>query len=116
MIIECQKHDDYQESLRWLLSYIEEYANHGKSAATEHGQDSKSTITSDPALKQATTELRTLLERFANGKSIDVVIDAGNALVEDGKKDEEFREWFKKVDKYIRKVGFSCRVIRGCCD
>jgi hypothetical protein len=23
VIIECQKHSDYQESIRWLLSYVE---------------------------------------------------------------------------------------------
>lgn len=44
MIIECQKHDDYQESLRWLLSRIEEYAGHGKTVA-EHGKDSGSSLT-----------------------------------------------------------------------
>ena len=31
--MECQKHDDYQESIRWLLNYIEEYAQHGRTTA-----------------------------------------------------------------------------------
>ena len=31
VIVECQKHKDYQESIRWLLNYLEEYASHGKS-------------------------------------------------------------------------------------
>jgi hypothetical protein len=30
VIIECQKHSDYQESIRWLLGYIKEYAGHSK--------------------------------------------------------------------------------------
>ena len=49
-------------------------------------------------------ELRTLLERFANGKKLDDVIDAINALVEDSRRDPGLREWFKSVDVYIRKV------------
>jgi hypothetical protein len=72
------KQDDYQESLCWLVSYTEEYANYGESAAKEHGKDSKLTLTSDPALKQVTKELRMHLEGFANEKSIDTIIDAGN--------------------------------------
>jgi Family of unknown function (DUF5923) len=31
--MECQKHDDYQESIRWLLNYVGEYAQHGRTAA-----------------------------------------------------------------------------------
>lgn len=69
MIVECQKHKDYQESIRWLLSYLEEYASHGKSVIG-HGKDSHQQLTSDSSLQQATSELRTLLERFANGMSL----------------------------------------------
>jgi hypothetical protein len=65
-------------------------------------------------LKQATKELRTLSERFANRKSIDTIIDAGNALVEDGRQDAEFRDWFKNVDAYIRKVFLSLILCRSC--
>ena len=31
--MECQKHDDYQESITWLLDYIDEYAGHGRGLA-----------------------------------------------------------------------------------
>jgi len=103
VIIECQKHKDYQESLKWLLSFLEEYAEHGSTIA-DHGKDSGNTITSDPTLNQAAKELRTILERFANGQSLSVIIDAVNALIDDAKRDPELKDWFKKVDTYIRKV------------
>ncbi|KII90672.1 hypothetical protein PLICRDRAFT_106168 [Plicaturopsis crispa FD-325 SS-3] len=103
VIIECQKHDDYQESLRWLLSYVEEYVGHAHSIAG-HAKDSHDTATSDPSLQQATSELRTLLERFANGRSIDVIINALNDLVNDAREDEELRAWFSHVDKYLRRT------------
>jgi hypothetical protein len=45
VIIECQNHDDYWESIKWLLEYTEEYAGHGRKAA-EHGKDSHATFTS----------------------------------------------------------------------
>jgi hypothetical protein len=103
VIIECQKHEDYQEALRWLLSMAEDYASHGLTVAGR-GKERGGTVISDPALRQAMSELRELLERFANGKSIDVIFDAANALIDDAKRDEEFRNWFKRVDTYIRKV------------
>lgn len=61
-------------------------------------------IPQDPSLQQATSELRTLLERFANGRSIDVIINALNDLVNDAREDEELRAWFSHVDKYLRRT------------
>ena len=49
-------------------------------------------------------QIRTLLERFADGKSMDIIIDAINDLIDDAKHDEEFRQWFQSVDAYSRKV------------
>jgi hypothetical protein len=42
-------------------------------------------------LKIATSELRTLLERFANGKNMDIVFDAAKALIDDANEDTELR-------------------------
>ncbi|KDQ55295.1 hypothetical protein JAAARDRAFT_159347 [Jaapia argillacea MUCL 33604] len=103
VIIECQKHNDYQESIQWLLSYLEEYSAHAKTVAG-HGQDSHAQLTSDPSLQQAMKELRTLLERFANGQSMNIVVDAINVLIDDARRDEELRAWFTQVDAYARKV------------
>ena len=57
-------------------------------------------------------ELRTLLERFANYKSLDKVLDAIDALIDDTRCDVSLREWFKSVDVYIRKVfsPFCCYI------
>jgi hypothetical protein len=35
---------------------------------------------------------------------MDTIIDAINQLIDDAKKDEEFRQWFHSVDAYVRKV------------
>jgi hypothetical protein len=32
-ILECQKHNDYQESIRWLFGVFEEYGGHGRHIA-----------------------------------------------------------------------------------
>lgn len=103
VIIECQKHDDYQDAIRWLLDEVERYASHGQTAAG-HGKERGSAYTQDKALNAAMSELRTLLERFANGTSMNGVFDASNALIDDARRDEEFRNWFHRLNTYIRKV------------
>ena len=61
-------------------------------------------LTSHRHRQQATSEVRTLLERFANGMSMAIIDDAMHDLWEDAQKDEELRDWFRNVDAYIRKV------------
>lgn len=56
------------------------------------------------ALKAATTELRELLERFANGHSMNGIFDACHALIDDARRDEEFKNWFRHLNTYMRKV------------
>jgi len=103
VIIECQKHDDYQASLKWLLDTLETYSSHGKATAKNAHSHTKD-VAQDSALKQATRELRTLLERFANGRSMDQIKDAIDVLYDDANRDEGLRNWFKQVDQYARKV------------
>jgi hypothetical protein len=114
VIIECQKHDDYQESITWLLEYAEGYAEHGRKVA-EHDKDSYAALTSvgsyflrtsvyshifvqDDGLKTATSELRTLLERFANGQSMNIIFDAANTSIDVVNNGEELREWFRSLN------------------
>ena len=44
-ILECQKHNDYQESIRWLLGIFEEYGKHGRHIASQ-GKEAGSTVLS----------------------------------------------------------------------
>jgi Family of unknown function (DUF5923) len=58
----------------------------------------------DEIFRTSITQIRTLLERFANGKSMDIIIDSMDGLIDDTKNDEEFRQWFQSVNAYSRKV------------
>ena len=61
-------------------------------------------VSQDPALNGAWAKLRLLLERFANGKSMDPIFDAVNRLIDAARTDDAFRAWFASVDGYARKV------------
>jgi len=107
VVIECQKHADYQASVRWVLDAIDAWALR----AVEVGKDSKQgegllpagTLAQDPSLRSALSLLRTLLERIANAP-LDPIFDAARVLAKDAANDEGLRTWWKNVDEYIRKV------------
>ncbi|KAL8839871.1 MAG: hypothetical protein Q9170_001551 [Blastenia crenularia] len=102
MIVEIQGHQDYQQAIETILNLAEEYGGHGKNMS-RHGAGAVKGAHSDEALTTAETDLRTLLERFANYTSADDIIDSVNAIYRDADKDPELKNWFKSIDSYIRK-------------
>lgn len=103
VVVECQSHPSYQKSLSWFLSQLETYFGHGKSVAST-GANQTNSLFSDPNLNQATSEMRTFLERCANGQRMDGMINAAQRLWDDAQEDEELRAWWGKVDTFVRKV------------
>lgn len=49
-------------------------------------------------------ELRTLLERFANGQSMQPIFDAVNQLYTDAKEDPELKSWFRELGAFVRRA------------
>jgi len=100
MVLECQQHPDYQTAIQTLLDLAEEYGGHANRMAQGGSgtvQDARS------GLRQAEGDLKTLIERFANGTSTDDLWSSINTIYEDADKDEELRNWFKSMNQYIRR-------------
>ncbi|KAI3320455.1 hypothetical protein HD806DRAFT_506424 [Xylariaceae sp. AK1471] len=100
MVLECQQHPDYQQAITTLLDLAEQYGKHGRSLAS----DGTGTVKQGrSAFAAAEADLKTLIERFANGTSSDDLWASINTLYEDADRDPELRNWFKSMDNYIRK-------------
>ncbi|KAK0623466.1 hypothetical protein B0T14DRAFT_536345 [Immersiella caudata] len=100
MVLECQQHPDYQTAIQTLLDLAEEYGGHANRMAQGGSgtvQDARS------GLRQAEGDLKTLIERFANGTSTDDLWSSINTIYEDADKDEELRSWFRSTNQYIRR-------------
>lgn len=108
VVVECQSHPAYKNALEWFLDTIETYFKHGQNLAKLQKDHTASIFDDDPVLNRTSGEMRTLLERFANGKSLDGVFDAISKLWEDANNDEELRHWWDRVDKFVRKVRTFC--------
>ncbi|KAF2398566.1 hypothetical protein EJ06DRAFT_557805 [Trichodelitschia bisporula] len=102
MVVEIQGHKDYQRAVETLLSLAEQYAGHARDMTAQGSQTVKGAHTDD-SLKTAETDLKTLLERFANSTSMDDIFDAINQIYRDADRDPELKDWFKKMDTYVRK-------------
>lgn len=48
------------------------------------------------------TDLKVLIERFANSTSMDDLFDSINQIYTDADRDPELKNWFKSLDTYIR--------------
>jgi hypothetical protein len=100
MVLECQQHPDYDQAITTLLNLAEEYSGHANkiaSGSTDTVKDARS------GLAQAEGDLKTLIERFANGTSSDNLWDSINTIYRDADQDPELKDWFKAMDRYIRR-------------
>ncbi|KAF9256822.1 hypothetical protein L218DRAFT_910995 [Marasmius fiardii PR-910] len=102
VILECQQHPEYQQSLEWLIEFIKEYAKHGKTMGSQQLQDSRDSAPS--SLYTSLRQLKVIAERFASGKSFDsLILDPVNALIDDANRDSELEAWWSDVGEYLEK-------------
>lgn len=102
MIVEVQGHSDYQQAIETLLRLAEEYTGHTKSIAAQ-SQGTVKDAHGDNSLKTAETNFKTLLERFANGTSLDDFFEALNQIYKDADQDPELKKWFTDINAFIRR-------------
>ncbi|PTB66491.1 hypothetical protein BBK36DRAFT_1119366 [Trichoderma citrinoviride] len=100
IVLECQQHPDYSQAVQTLLRLAEEYGRHGRNLGKGSADSAKDVRT---GLSAAEEDLRTLIERFANGTSTEDLWQSISQIYRDADRDQELRDWFKQVDTYIRK-------------
>ncbi|UKZ96794.1 uncharacterized protein TrAFT101_011570 [Trichoderma asperellum] len=100
IVLECQQHPDYMQAVQTLLRLAEEYGRHGRNYGRGSADSAKDVRT---GLSAAEEDLRTLIERFANGTSTEDLWQSISQIYKDADQDQELSDWFKRVDTYIRK-------------
>ncbi|KJZ74740.1 hypothetical protein HIM_05857 [Hirsutella minnesotensis 3608] len=101
MVLECQQHSDYSEAIQTLLRLAESYGSHGRALGEGSAGSAKQARTGFSAAEQ---DLRTLIERFANGTSTSELWATINQIYKDADRDQELKGWFKNMDSYIRRL------------
>ncbi|KAL2271494.1 hypothetical protein VTJ83DRAFT_865 [Remersonia thermophila] len=100
MILECQQHPDYYRAIQTLLGLAEQYGDH----ATRLARGSSDTVKdAHSALLRAERDLRTLIERFANGTSTSDLWNSIRAIYDDADNDPRLKRWFKEINSYVHR-------------
>ncbi|EGD90146.1 hypothetical protein H112_02619 [Trichophyton rubrum D6] len=102
MIVEIQGHADYQEAIETLLSIAEGYARRSKSLSKQ-GAGTLKGARDQSDTRKLESNLKTVIERFANSTSTDDLFDAIKKFYKNAENDPRLREWFRNVDTFIRK-------------
>ncbi|PHH68648.1 hypothetical protein CDD80_7372 [Ophiocordyceps camponoti-rufipedis] len=100
MILECQQHQDYSEAIQTILRLAETYGRHGRSMGEGSAGSAKKARSGFAA---AENDLRTLIERFANGTSTSELWASIHKIYEAAEKDQDLKGWFKAMNNYIRR-------------
>ncbi|GAA6030366.1 hypothetical protein JCM8097_009074 [Rhodosporidiobolus ruineniae] len=101
VVVENQKHKDYQEAIDFFLDRAEHYKVQAKTAGQQSGGTAGS-VRHDDNFQSAFYELQTVLERFANGRSMQGIWDAVDQIYTDSQNDGELRAWFRELNHYVR--------------
>lgn len=102
IVVECQRHKDYQDAMDYFLNFFEQYKGHAASVVNQSTQSAQS-VRSEGNVATAETTFRRLLERFANGAPTQPIIDAIDQIYTDVANDPELKQWFSRLDTYVRK-------------
>jgi len=103
VVVELQEHKDYREAMTWLLDTFDNYKGHAEHVASK-GTDAAGTVANHGGVQDATLRFRTLIERFANGQSLDGVYSALDDMYSDSKNDQELRQWWSHANDYIHRI------------
>jgi hypothetical protein len=83
---------------------LEEYFAHGKTLAEQTSRTGSDTLKGSE-IDRTLTDLRVLLERFANGKSFDsLILQRLKVMADDAKNDEELKEWWRRIASWFRNI------------
>jgi hypothetical protein len=100
MIVEIQGHQDYLQAVDTLLNLAETYGAHSRNMSSQGQGAVKDFVKKTDGML---TDIKVLIERFANGTSLDDAFDSIKAIYAAAEKDPELKNWFRSLNTYIRK-------------
>ncbi|PLN76405.1 hypothetical protein BDW42DRAFT_188706 [Aspergillus taichungensis] len=102
VVLEIQGHADYQQAIETILSLVEKYGSTSRHASKQ-GAGMVQGVRGNDKVQTMETNLRVLIERFANSTSLDDLFDSLETIYRDADKDAELKGWFKNMNHFIRK-------------
>lgn len=103
VLVEVQQHKDYFDAMDWLLNSAEKYTGYGVHVL-DKGEQARQEAKGDQRVSTTMSNFFVILERFANGQSLDPVRNALDQLYTDAKNDQQLKAWWNAIDDYVHAV------------
>jgi hypothetical protein len=103
VLVEVQQHKDYFDAMDWLLSSAEKYKGYGTHVA-QKGNAARQQAAADEQASGTLRNFLVILERFANGQSLQPVRNALDQIYEDARNDQQLHAWWTAINDYVHAV------------
>ncbi|KAI8890438.1 hypothetical protein K501DRAFT_168773, partial [Backusella circina FSU 941] len=103
---QVQRHPDYQEAIVTLIGLVNTWSNRlvrVRENVKEHIQSQDSDEQASYR-DRAEMELKALIEGWAQGRSIDPILEGVQVVIEDAKNDEVLRQYYDTALKYVQRL------------
>ncbi|KAK0545215.1 hypothetical protein OC861_006414 [Tilletia horrida] len=105
IITSVQANDDYHEAMSTIVHLVKKW---GRTAIDKAQQATEEVdVESNEHLDEAIKNLRSIIETFANGKSLDPLIDSVKKIYDDVKEDERLSNFWNDIDAYVERLLFD---------
>ncbi|ORY97860.1 hypothetical protein BCR43DRAFT_437417, partial [Syncephalastrum racemosum] len=107
ILAEVQGKEDYQQAMDTIFRLFDSWSNRlteAGQASQGHAAEATQQVRSDPNWTAAEQEIKTILEDWAQGKSLDPVIRAFHHIAVSIKEDPEVHKRYQEVADYIRRL------------
>ena len=104
---EVQGNSEYQDAINTIFRLFEKWGQQAGGAAESSGSMVAQTTQeyrSDPNLSVANAEIKTIIEDWAQGRSLDPLIRGIDTIVQDVKNDNSLRQCYDQAVQYIQRL------------
>ncbi|EIE81696.1 hypothetical protein RO3G_06401 [Rhizopus delemar RA 99-880] len=101
---QIQKHSDYQGAIETLIGLIKTWSGRVSQVSGEVKSRAKEQDNTAHYREQAEREFRNLVEAWAQGHSLDSLLNGVRDVMNDVKQDDNLREYYHNVVRYVERL------------
>ncbi|KAI7879318.1 hypothetical protein K492DRAFT_131590, partial [Lichtheimia hyalospora FSU 10163] len=104
---QVQQHPDYQQALNTIFSLVQKWSYRAANitqSSTGYASQVTEEFRSDPSWSAAEFELKTIIEDWAQGRSLDPLLHAVETTISDVTHDPELKQCYDEATQYLRRL------------
>ncbi|KAK0524726.1 hypothetical protein OC835_005839 [Tilletia horrida] len=105
IVVSIQSNDEYHDAVSTLVNLVKKWGSIAVDKANAAADEVD--VESNEHLDAALGNLRAIIETFANGKSLDPLIESVRKIIEDVRGDERLSKYWEEVDGYVERLLFD---------